>query len=467
MNIVLVQNNDGSENMKDFRELRNAYPQFIYHAYHMDENQESIRFWYDFEIVGLATFHPSWTIAKKHIKYFDMNDEIIKNLVFHIGLVELSSYWKITCSPMVRVDAGYLDETAINWWKKQYYWGLGEFFYTNHIEVSMEAFMTMKSYGQAFQNLKNQRLHDGNLIPIGGGKDSIVTLELLKDCKKENTCYIINARGATKNTVLTAGYADEDCVEVTRTLDQEMLRLNKEGFLNGHTPFSALVAFSSTLFAYMRDLRYVVLSNEDSANESTVSGTNINHQYSKSFQFEADFQSYEQRYIHSDVTYFSLLRGFSEFQIGAYFAKQKTYHEIFRSCNVGSKQDIWCCNCPKCLFVYLILSPFLTTQEAISMFKENLLEKDSLIDTMEKLIGYQSEKPFECVGSREEVNTAICMKIAQMKEHHESLPLLFEHYMNLPQYQEYKDAQNPYASYFNKENLIPEQFLPYLQGAYE
>lgn len=449
--------------MKTFEALREQYPLFKYHRYHIEESEDTLRFWYDFEIVGLASFHPEWTIDRKHIKYFDLEDEIIQKLIFSIGLVELTSYWKITCSPLVEIEAGHLDEEQITWWKKQYYWGLGEFFYTNHISTKLDSFMHIKTLGNSFGETHNIRRHEGNLVPVGGGKDSIVTLELLREEKAHTSCYILNPRGATKESARMAGFDASSIIEVKRTLDPQMLKLNAQGYLNGHTPFSALVAFSATLFAYLNDLRYVVLSNEDSANESTVEGTNINHQYSKSFQFEADFHTYEKTYIDSGVSYFSLLRGWSEFQIAQYFAKQKKYHPIFRSCNAGSKQDIWCCSCPKCLFVYLILSPFLSTKEEVAIFQENLLEKRELIDTLEKLIGYQREKPFECVGSREEINTAICLRIRQMEEEQEALPLLFQHYRTLPQYTEYKDAGNPYAAYFNEENLIPEEFLPYVK----
>lgn len=452
--------------MKNYEMLREQYPMFIYHKYHIEEDEKNITFHYDFEISGLTHFHPTWTIAKDNVVYFDKDDEIIQKLVFSIGLVELSSYWKITCSPCVEIFAGHLDDEQITWWKKQYFWGLGEFFYTNHIDPDMQSFMHIKTHGNDFAHGKSQRLHKGCLIPVGGGKDSIVTLDLLKTMKVDNKCYIINPRGATLHSVAKAGYDSHDTIKVQRTLDAEMLRLNKEGFLNGHTPFSALVAFSSTLFAYMNDLAYVVLSNEDSANESTIANTLINHQYSKSFQFEADFYEYQKTYIASDVLYFSLLRCVSEFQIAAYFAKLTDYHEIFRSCNVGSKQDIWCCHCPKCLFVYLILSPFIKEEDEVAMFHENLLEKTELIPIMEQLIGFQEEKPFECVGSRDEINTAICMRIAQMQAAQKELPSLFLHYLTLPQYQTYKDRKNPYLVYYNQENLIPESFKQILSEAF-
>ena len=279
--------------MKSFTELRDRYPLFSYHGYHMEETPEEVRFWYNFEIAGLASFQPTWTIEKRFVPEWNERDEVIQKLVFSIGMVELSSYWKITCSPLVEIHAAGLDEDQIAWWKKQYYWGLGEFFYTNGIDISLDEFMHIKTLGNHFSAARGAYPLEGCLIPVGGGKDSIVTMELLKQIPGRQYAYVLNNRGATQASVDTAGFSDDQVVKVRRTLDPRMLELNRQGYLNGHTPFSALVAFSATLFAYVNRLQYVVLSNEDSANESTVAGTLINHQYSKSFDFENDFHHYE------------------------------------------------------------------------------------------------------------------------------------------------------------------------------
>ena len=121
------------------------------------------------------------------------------------------------------------------------------------------------------------------MIPVGGGKDSAVTIELLKN-KADIYCYIINSRGATNATVEVAQLAKRT-IYAKRTLDKNMLELNKKGYLNGHTPFSAIVAFSSIIAAYLNGLKFIALSNESSANESTIKDSYINHQYSKSYKF--------------------------------------------------------------------------------------------------------------------------------------------------------------------------------------
>lgn len=130
--------------------------------------------------------------------------------------------------------------------------GLGEFYYTNGISENQEDFMEIVSAGQEISAdaLSDRRL-EGCLVPVGGGKDSAVTLSLLKGEKETNCCYIINPRGATLKTVERAGYGEAQMCCVKRTLDKNMLELNKQGYLNGHTPFSAIVAFSATIAAYM------------------------------------------------------------------------------------------------------------------------------------------------------------------------------------------------------------------------
>lgn len=82
----------------------------------------------------------------------------------------------------------------------------------------------------------------------------------------------------------------------------------------------------------------MALSNESSANESTVKGSTVNHQYSKSFKFEEDFHRYEAEYLPGSAYYFSMLRPLSEFQIARFFAQQKQYHAISGAAMQAAKQ---------------------------------------------------------------------------------------------------------------------------------
>ena len=444
----------------DYNELRKTYKEFIYKSYNIEETEEKIKVTYHFEIPGLSEFTPYWEFPKKSgMGQIGKNNALFENMVFSLGMVELISYWKISCAPLVRIQAGTLSEAQEAWWKELYFHGLGEFYYTNGIQGEPESFMKIVSQGAAFSGeyITKENLR-GCMVPIGGGKDSAVTLSLLKEQKQHNYCYIINPRGATLNTVKAAGYSEEKVIAVKRTLDKRMIELNKQGFLNGHTPFSAIVAFSATIAAYMNDLKYIVLSNESSANESTVAGSTVNHQYSKSFKFEKDFHTYEETYIKSGTYYFSMLRPLSEFQIAKQFAECSEYHDIFRSCNVGSKEDVWCGHCPKCLFVFFILSPFISQERLIEIFGADMMNDVTMLDTMKQLIGLSPEKPFECVGSRDEINTAICLAIEKLEAQGKKLPKLLEYYKSEGLYEQNKGREQYYFNFYDKENLLPEEF---------
>ena len=459
--------------MEKYQKLREEYPRFFYRGYDISEDDRELFLTDHFEIEGLSSFAPTWRFPKRAGESKEWaEDKLMQEMIFSLGMVELVSYWKITCSPQVILEVGSLNEEQIAWWKDLYFNGLGEFFYVNQIwEAKPQGFMNLvcrkpeeasclkaEEKGSFSGNTLTPEAKKGVLVPIGGGKDSAVTLELLRDGGYPVYGYIINPRGATIHTTEAAGLDGAHVITVKRTLDPAMLELNKQGFLNGHTPFSALVAFSSIIAARIMGLSYIALSNESSANESTVLGSTVNHQYSKSFQFEKDFNRYEERYLPGSALYFSMLRPLSEFQIAGYFAKKKQYHSIFRSCNVGSKTDSWCGRCPKCLFVYLILSPFLSRQEVRDIFGRDMLEDGEMKPLLKQLTGVSQEKPFECVGSRDEVNAAIVMTIDRLLAEGERLPLLFEYYRELGLYETYKPMGNRYASYFDEENLLPEEW---------
>ena len=396
--------------MSKFEQFRAQYDTFLYKGFETTLEEENLLVVYDFEIPGLRSFKSKWRFPKTERMESLLDSELLHTMLFDLGMVETISYWKTVCPPTLKVCCGKLNGQQISWWKKLFYHGLGEFMYLNGIEVSMEDLVNIVCEESA-EDLcgldapyQDALSYSGFLVPVGGGKDSVVSLETLKG--QRITTYSINGNATTKNVIDVCKHKDGD-YGVKRILDAQILELNKEGYLNGHIPFSAVVAFSAVLSAYFTGTKYIALSNESSANESTVKGSTVNHQYSKSLEFEKDFMWYFRNRTTSDITYFSLLRPLSEFQIAWLFAKCKEYHQVFRSCNAGSKQGIWCCDCPKCLFVYIILSPFLSEEDLKDIFGEKLFDKESLDLNFRELAGIEDNKPFECVGTRKEVQVSL------------------------------------------------------------
>ena len=387
--------------------LREEYKFFRFQRYNytLDKGNLSVKFY--FSLDDKFFFTPSFEIPSNKLYDWDnLNDSHLDTLIFNIGMIELVSYWKLACPKKVYIMPYDLDEKQILWWKKLYFNGLGEFFYLNGIKENVNDFMEIIPEGEFSCEKINIELEEKTLVPIGGGKDSVVTIELLKN-KMPIIPLIINPRGATKECVETAGFSLEQTAVIKRILDPTMLRMNNEGFLNGHTPFSALLAFYTILIGFAANSKYIALSNESSANEPTVPDTEVNHQYSKSIAFENDFRNYVDEYISSEIQYFSFLRPLNELQIARFFSKNKDYYKVFKSCNVGSKTDSWCGKCPKCLFTWLIMSPFIPQDELSDIFGKNLLEDNDLIPILKQLSGEVEVKPFECVGTVEEVNACL------------------------------------------------------------
>ncbi len=400
-------------------QLRETYPVFHYDSFQYSWKEDHIEIQFQFRTEELV-YRPTMMIKYGNWLAPGLKNSLLDSLVFNIGMIELISYWKATASPVVHIHPAQLSVPEQNWWKKLYFKGLSEYFYQNGIETSQEEFFSFSFDAAAPHSAQFDYSYVPSssfvIVPIGGGKDSVVTLEQLRSSRKIIP-LIINPRGATLDCARVAGFDTlEQIFIIEREIDPLLLKVNAKGYLNGHTPFSAMLAFYTVLAAHLTQTRDIALSNESSANEATIVGTEINHQYSKSLEFERDFQYYVAHFMNDCAHYYSHLRPYSELQIAQFFAQYEQYHAVFRSCNAGSKENKWCCNCSKCLFAYIILSPFIGDDKMIQIFGEDLLDKESLVHYFDQLVGWEDTKPFECVGTVEEVNQAIQMILDSRKD---------------------------------------------------
>lgn len=422
----------GSDNNQKFIKLRASYPQFVYEQFSIQQDPAGVTLTFLFRVGQQYTFRPTLHFESRTFLADSLLSDTARSMAFHIGMVEMISYWKAFCCPEIIIKPYSLNESQQAFWHKLFYHGLGEFFYTNGLIPDAE-----RLFSFSFENnppalpaaSEEKGIDDAVIIPVGGGKDSVVTIELLRQHHFKTYALVINPREATRRVISIAGCKDEEVIHIQRHIDPLLLQLNDEGFLNGHTPFSALLAFVSSYAAYAYHADHIALSNESSANEPSIPGTGINHQYSKSFEFEKDFRTYYHQHILKNNNYFSFLRPLNELQIAGIFSTFSKYHTAFRSCNVGSKTDVWCCNCPKCLFTAIMLLPFSGQQQLTTMLGENILEKTSLTRTLDQLTGIADNKPFECVGTVNEVNAALSTFIQQLAAKQNRLPPLLQHYV--------------------------------------
>ena len=441
-----------------FQELRNRYQEFIYESFQVEETRKQYMVTYHYRINELS-FFPQVIIEKKQITNKNIDKDFLNYLFFQYGLFDLMNYYKLTCSPKIIIKPMKISREQCEFFKKILYYGLGEYFYKNKITLSYPEFVEFQVDATS-EYLKKEIEGNffGNLIPIGGGKDSIVTLELLKEYHSNNKVFMLERNLYPKNqagydSIQMAGYEEEDIVIFKNNLDLKLLDLNKKGYLNGHIPFSACLSMASFLMAYLTNKKYIVLSNEASANEGNVKGMNINHQYSKSYEYEKDFREYTKKYFTEKIEYFSLLRSINEYQIVQEFIKHQEYFPIFRSCNRGTKENIWCNHCSKCLYVYIMLYPHLSKEEMGQIFSNEMLNDTTLEDVFKSLVLESVDKPFECVGEKKEINYSL-QKSLKIKTG--ELPYL------LKKYSEYQQPNIPLEdveNYFNYQNFIPSEYM--------
>ncbi|SFZ83142.1 hypothetical protein SAMN02983003_1481 [Devosia enhydra] len=262
------------------------------------------------------------------------------------------------------------------------------------------------------------------LLPIGGGKDSLVSVQLLEHAGIDFTPFAVNAKGPILSSVETIGRAP---LYVTRALDKEMIRLAKmPGYLNGHVPSTAINSMIAALTALLFGYDRILLSNERSASEGNAvfDGREVNHQHSKSLDFEAMIAGVLAGATGGALGYFSLLRPFSEAHIAALFAREDRFDAVFSSCNqnfriAGHDGPLWCGKCPKCHFVFLILAPAMSRARLSGIFGADLLDKRENLASFRTLTGLAGQKPWECVG--EILEAAACLhqlsKIPDWSDH--------------------------------------------------
>ncbi|HOI59850.1 MAG TPA: hypothetical protein PKU93_00835 [Candidatus Pacearchaeota archaeon] len=441
-------------------DLRKKHPIFRYINYEYIFKEGDLNISFNFLIEPNISLKPKLKI--KNVSDKNVSKDVLENLIFNLGMIELVSYYKATCSPKIIIECGKLNLKQKNFWKKIYLKGLGEFFFQNKINFTNKNFLEIECNSNKTFKKKKIKAEEKILLPIGGGKDSIVSLNLLKD---ENIyCLGLNKTKEIENTI-----GKNKHIYVERKIDDKLLELNRKGYYNGHTPFSAYLAFLSLIVAYIINARYIVLSNERSSNEETTVYLNkkINHQYSKTFEFENDFRKYSKEFILEGIEYFSFLRPLYEIQIAKIFSKFKKYHTIFLSCNEanktysGTKEKTfkWCGSCPKCLFVFAILYPFIKEEELLKIFNKNLFEDKNLKDEMLKLIGFKKNKPFECIGTKKESLLAFYLSFKKAKD--KNYYLL--NYLNKNNY--FKNIKEKEILYdFNEKNNLPQKFKKILKN---
>jgi len=326
----------------------------------------------------------------------------LERLVNMLHLAAGISYYKAFCPPRILVNTQKISPDEAEFFTKFYLRGLGEFSVENNLDL--DGIIAFPVTTTDIPGPEHPPLPQGDVIPIGGGKDSLVSVEILRKAGRPFRPIAVNAGRPILEVI---GAADcSDPILISRKIDPGLFLLNKQGAYNGHVPITGILSFIMAMGSILYGYDTVIMSNEQSANEGNMSrdGIEINHQYSKSLEFEQDFSHFISHHVLSGFYYFSLLRPLSETGIALLFSRAPQYFSTFKSCNrnfhiaQGQRHYGWCGDCPKCRFVFLALAPFIGKAGLIRIFGRNLLDDETQERGFRLLSGLEGHKPFECVG---------------------------------------------------------------------
>lgn len=345
--------------------------------------------------------------------------EVLRRLARLLHLFAGVSYYKTAVPPRMRLDAldaggpGELSPRLRALLDEVYTLGLGEFAYRNQIDVRERVRFPEPVSGGAADPIALAPT-GRTLVPIGGGKDSVVALEVVQRAGRDAVCFSVGRADPIVRCVAATGLPHAVAL---RSLAPNIGAVNAAGALNGHVPVTAVVSTIALMTAVLHGADAVAMANERSASEGNLvwNGLDINHQWSKGAAFERALREVLEQELVTGLDYRSVLRPASELAIARAFSRLRRYHPSFTSCNTVFRLDParrnsqWCGDCPKCRFVYLALAPYLDPPELTAIFGVDMLDDAGQYDGFCDLAGLREHKPFECVG--EEAESLVAMRL--------------------------------------------------------
>jgi hypothetical protein len=395
---------------QQLRHLRSAHPVFRIAGAQADSDGGTVRLAFRFTC-GEATFAPAVELTGlRPDEASRTRTPTAQRLIRALGIVEAFSYWKAYCSPVIDVAPAAADPDEAAWWESFWPKAMGEFFYRNGIDYTTPGFLRITAHpgpDEAPSDPAPGTQHSAPpLVMFSGGKDSLALTYAIRDGATD--FFLYNPTGGQRT--LAESLADGGrIIEVHRQILPELLALNDSGHPNGHTPYSAYLAIAALLAGYLRGNSMVVAGNSRSDDEPNVGsylGMPVNHQWTKSHEFETALRQYRDRWLPGAPSYSSPLRPLYELQIIRSLSGHLDAYLQTASCN-RTKGNGWCRTCAKCAWVFLATSALFGHDLAVRKAGGDMFTDPALSSLYQAMAGLSGDKPFECTGTEDEVRSAI------------------------------------------------------------
>jgi hypothetical protein len=135
-------------------------------------------------------------------------------------------------------------------------------------------------------------------------------------------------------------------------------------------------------------------------------GEEINYLWGMSAASEQLLHDYVQRELLANVTMFHLLRPIYDINVFSLLRRDLDAVPSTHSC---AQQKPWCCRCAKCLYVWMNYVAWLPPETVNATFDVNLFDLWENRGILRKMLGLESYKPTDCIGTVSEARLAFAM----------------------------------------------------------
>lgn len=329
-----------------------------------------------------------------------------------LAVVDALSYWKAAVPAVLR--CAFPLAGSQEWWGRFMAGSMAEFLWSNGLDPDW--LPVLEAAGVS--DLASPPASDERSVVLlhSGGKDSIAAAHLLATSGHRVRPLTYRPTAEALNVVRVSappgGWAGPGAT-IGRVLDSALLDLNDDGYLNGHTPYSAWLALAGLAVAEMTGAARVAAGNGASDDEPNIAAIHegrpwsINHQWSKSASFETAWHEIG----GGGRRYASPLRPLLELAVVAgMVATSPPGAAVALSCNRAAQAGRpaeWCGRCPKCAWTALALSAVAGRRAAVSRMGVDPLADPLNADLVAAMCGRRGLVPLECSGLPVEVRACV------------------------------------------------------------
>lgn len=397
-----------------------------------------------------------------------LSTETSRRLVRALAIIEAFSYWKAFCSPTIEVVPLAPDTDELVWWRSFWPDAMAEFFYRNGINFTDAGFLDIiaaPGHREASGSMPLEAPREAEvaarqavpLVMFSGGKDSLaLALTLNNGGYDQIDCFLYNPTSEQYRLAESVA-AGGRILRVERRILPELLELNAKNHPNGHTPYSAYLGVAAMLIGYLRGNEHVVAGNSRSDDEPNVEsyfGRSVNHQWTKTYDFEKELRNYRDRWVPHAPTYSSPFRPLFELQVLSLLSNNIDTYLRTASCN-RTKGVGWCGECAKCAWVFLATAALFGLPTAVQKFGADLFAQSDLSEVYRGMAGLAGTKPFECTGTEEEVRVAV--RAVSQRYSLEDSPALAAS-LRAPSVQAARPLEGLLADW-GRDDLVPTAFI--------